>query len=232
MLEFPEEILKMYANTKPAYKKVYNILRATILSGQTVAMERLTEVGVAEALGISRTPVRTALVQLKNEGILDMVSKRGLGIKQLSKSDKESLMYLDEILESTAAYLAASNRSAEDLETLLEVKRNIEKLAFKVQEGDVVMKALRDLHLQFHLMIAKMSGNRFLYKEVVELRSIMRMHRNDEESSSTDYMNKIVPCHNRIVEAIASGDAEGAKMWMQVDIHMTKNIYSNSKIVL
>ena len=169
MLEFPEEILKMYANTKPAYKKVYNILRATILSGQTVAMERLTEVGVAEALGISRTPVRTALVQLKNEGILDMVSKRGLGIKQLSKSDKESLMYLDEILESTAAYLAASNRSAEDLETLLEVKRNIEKLAFKVQEGDVVMKALRDLHLQFHLMIAKMSGNRFLYKEVVEL---------------------------------------------------------------
>ncbi len=100
MLVFPETILEMYADTKPVYRKVYNILRATILSGQAEAMERLTEVGVSQALGISRTPVRAALAQLKSEGILDVMPKKGTGVKQLSRTEKANLLFMDEMLRS------------------------------------------------------------------------------------------------------------------------------------
>ena len=230
MLTFSDDILKMYANTKPAYKKVYNILKAEILSGQTASMDRLTEVGVAQALGISRTPVRAALSQLKSEGILDSVSKNGVGVKQLSRSDKAGLLYMDEVLESTAAYLAATNGSQEDIDTLFEINDTIRHFHYESVKNNTELKGVRDLHLQFHLMIAKMSGNRFLYKEVVELRSLMRMHSNDEHARPSIYVDTITPCHDKLLEALNARDPEGAKLWMRVDLSLLKSIYSDSKM--
>ena len=142
MLTFSDDILKMYANTKPAYKKVYNILKAEILSGQTASMDRLTEVGVAQALGISRTPVRAALSQLKSEGILDSVSKNGVGVKQLSRSDKAGLLYMDEVLESTAAYLAATNGSQEDIDTLFEINDTIRHFHYESVKNNTDRKSV------------------------------------------------------------------------------------------
>lgn len=230
MLTFSEDILEMYANTKPAYKKVYNILKAEILSGKIASVDRLTEVGVAQALGISRTPVRAALAQLKSEGILDNVSKNRVGVKQLSKADKDSLLYMDELLESTAAYLAAINGSQEDIDTLFEINEKIRAFHCESVKKNVVLKGIRDLHLQFHLMIAKMSGNRFLYKEVVELRSLLRLHSNDGFVRPRTFADTIAPCHDKVLEALNARDPEGAKLWMMVDLSLRRDIYRDSKM--
>ena len=230
MLVFSEDILEIYANTKPAYKKVYNILKAEILSGQTASMERLTEVKVAQALGISRTPVRAALAQLKSEGILDNVSKNRVGVKQLSRTDMASLLYMDELLENTAAYLAAINGSQEDIDTLFEINDKIRAFHCESVKKNVGLKGIRDLHLQFHLMIAKMSGNRFLYKEVVELRSLLRLHSNDGSARPSDYADTVAPCHDKILEAMNARDPEGAKLWMEVDLTLRRDIYKDSKM--
>ena len=64
---------------------------------------------------------------------------------------------------------------------------------------------VRDLHMQFHLLIAKFSGNQFLYKEIVELRNIMRILRSDLVYSSDrrgNYADFIAPLHQRIIGAI------------------------------
>lgn len=231
MLHFPEEYVTMYARTKPAYKKVYNILKATILSGQVSAMEHLTESAVAEALELSRTPVRAALAQLKSEGILDQVSKNGVGVKQLSKNDKASLLYLDEILESTAAALAAATATEEDIDTLAEINDTLREFSPEKWCDNLDAAAIRDLHLQFHTLIAKMSGNRYLYKAIVELRSIMRMHRNDDICRLSAYPEEIAPCHDHLLRAFYNHDVEGARMWMQVDIHSAREVYLTSRIV-
>lgn len=230
MLSFPKEYLEMYANIKPAYQKVYCILKAAILSGQTGYTERLTEVGVAEALGISRTPVRAALSQLKSEGILDPVTKNGVGVKQLNRADKASLLYMDEVLECTAAYLAATNGSQEDIDTLAEINETIRNFPYKEIKDAAQLEGIRDLHLQFHLMIARMSGNRFLYKEIVEIRSLMRMHRNNEHAKPMAYVDTITPCHDKILGALYARDPERAKLWMKVETTVSKEIYNDSKI--
>ena len=229
MLVFPETILEMYADTKPVYRKVYNILRATILSGQAEAMERLTEVGVSQALGISRTPVRAALAQLKSEGILDVMPKKGTGVKQLSRTEKANLLFMDEMLESTAAYLAAANSSQEDLDTLIEINNRI-RYPYQGIKNEEGMKGIRDLHLQFHLMIARMSGNSFLYKDIVEIRGLMRMLSNDGYGRLSDYTNIVTPCHDKLLEAMGKGDQENARLWMKVDITLLKKIYMTCKI--
>ena len=135
MLKIPEDYINMYSEIKPAYRKVYNILRATILSGQISSAVHLTEVSISQALHVSRTPVRMALEQLKNDGILSTVKKNRVGVKQLSKSDKINLLFLDELLESTAARLAATAITDEDLETLMELNDSMRE--FSYNEKDV-----------------------------------------------------------------------------------------------
>ena len=232
MLEIPEEYISMYSETKPIYKKVYNILRATILSGQVSASAHLTEVSVSEALQVSRTPVRMALEQLKSDGILSTVKKNRVGVKQLSKSEKISLLFMDELLESTAARLAATAMSEEDLETLVELNDSMREFSYGEQSiPDIRASGIRDLHMQFHLMIARASGNHFLYKYIVEVRHLMRMHQANQFVHQDTYSNEIAPCHDRLIEAIQARDPEGAELWMRVDIRSARNVYIHSEIL-
>ena len=86
---FPDSIVKLYCDKKPAYQKVYLIVRASILGGHIDTTCHLTEEMIANELNVSRTPVRTALNQLKEEGILYSTDISGEKLKDLSQSDKE-----------------------------------------------------------------------------------------------------------------------------------------------
>lgn len=232
MLKIPEEYVSMYGETKPAYRKVYNILRATILSGQISSAAHLTEVSVSQALHVSRTPVRMALEQLKSDGILSTVKKNRVGVKQLSKSDKANLLFMDELLESTAARLAATVMTEEDLETLMELNDSMREFSYDEKDiPDIRANGIRDLHMQFHLMIARASGNHFLYKYVVEVRHLMRMHQANQYVHQTTYSDEIAPCHDHIIRAIRERDPEEAELWMRVDIRSARNVYIHSEIL-
>ena len=231
MLEIPEEYICMYSGTRPIYKKVYNILRASILGGQIPAASHLTEVAVSQALHVSRTPVRMALEQLKSDGILSTVKKNRIGVKQLSKNDKINMMFMDELLEGTAARLAASVMSEEDLETLVEINDSMREFSYEEQNvPDIRANGIRDLHMQFHLMVARASGNHLLYKFIVEVRHLMRMHQANQYVHQDTYSNDIAPNHDRLIAALRARDAEGAELWMRVDIRDARQAYINSEI--
>lgn len=232
MLKIPEEYINMYSEIKPAYRKVYNILRATILSGQISSAVHLTEVSISQALHVSRTPVRMALEQLKNDGILSTVKKNRVGVKQLSKSDKINLLFLDELLESTAARLAATAITDEDLETLMELNDSMREFSYNEKDvPDIRVNGVRDLNMQFHLMIARASGNQFLYKYIVEIRHLMRMHQANHLLRPNTFSAEIAPCHDRIIQAIKEREPEEAELWMRVDIRSGRNMYIHREIL-
>lgn len=235
MIQFPQEIVEMYQDFKPAYEKVYRIIKDSLFSGFVTFDEKFTEEGIASSLNISRTPVRAALSRLRNEGILQNVTKSNIGIREYSKKEKMDLLFLDELLEGKAAYLAAKrNISPEDLSTLSELNDAI--ASYHVAEdtpSHMHMYGVRDLHLQFHLMIAKLSGNRFLYKKIVELRNIMRMHKSSlpyQEGYNDKYETIIAPLHSRVIEALETGNAEDAELFMRCDISESKIAYWDSEI--
>ncbi len=96
-----------------------NQIREMILSGELAPGERITEVGLAEKLGVSRTPIRSALPILAADGYLEQVGKRGYSVKKFIAEEALKALELRSMLEGIAAkYLAEKGASAEILKEL------------------------------------------------------------------------------------------------------------------
>lgn len=231
MLHFPEEIKAQYANTKPAYDKVYNILRDCVMNGYIAPNAHLTEIGVSEALDVSRTPVRAAIQRLRTEGILSS-EKRSSNAKQLSRKEREDLLIFDCILEGMAARLAARERDQDLISALEDVLQTMERLHKKYDLNYAQAPGMRDLSLQFHLILAKASKNTFLYKTVVDVRSLMRKHQTSTENLlRTGGRDYVLRQQRELLECIKAGDEYGAELLARATIYVGKNLYSNSQIL-
>jgi DNA-binding GntR family transcriptional regulator len=89
-------------NTIPVRERVYEHIKASILSGHLNPGEKLTEEHLAKTLGVSRTPVREALHKLDSEGLIKVRKKRGFVVSRDSKEEVEELFELRSILEGYA----------------------------------------------------------------------------------------------------------------------------------
>jgi GntR family transcriptional regulator of vanillate catabolism len=78
-------------------------LRRLIIDGHYAAGTRLAEIPVAQALGVSRTPVRLAMRTLQQEGLLQSVGKRGVVVRQFSEADVQCAIEVRGALEGLAA---------------------------------------------------------------------------------------------------------------------------------
>jgi GntR family transcriptional regulator of vanillate catabolism len=82
---------------------VVAVLRKMIIDGQYAAGERLAEIPVSQALGVSRTPVRLAFRTLEQEGLLEKTGKRGLVVRAISPTDVQCAIEVRGVLEGLAA---------------------------------------------------------------------------------------------------------------------------------
>lgn len=82
---------------------VVAVLRKMIIAGDYAAGERLAEIPVSEALGVSRTPVRLAFRTLEEEGLLEKIGKRGLVVRAISQADVQCAIEVRGALEGLAA---------------------------------------------------------------------------------------------------------------------------------
>lgn len=90
-------------------------LREMILEGQLLPGERVTEAGIAERLGVSRTPVRNVLPVLASEGLLSPVGRRGYAVSDFSNQESMEALELRALLEGYAARLLARRGASEAL---------------------------------------------------------------------------------------------------------------------
>lgn len=95
-------------------------LREMILSSELQAGERITEVGLAERLGVSRTPIRSALPILEASGFIEPSGKRGYAVKKFDSKEAFKALELRAMLEGFAAKCLAQTGADEELITELE----------------------------------------------------------------------------------------------------------------
>ncbi|OLP50654.1 GntR family transcriptional regulator [Allorhizobium taibaishanense] len=141
-------------------------LREKIVNGELAGGTRLFEVSLAEALDISRTPVREALSRLAEEGLLDRLPNGGFTVRRFGYGDVVDAIELRGVMEGTAARLAAERGA--DTRALEEIEETVQQLdrCFGVRVDDVDFDRYSDLNEVFHRQLAALCASTVVLREV------------------------------------------------------------------
>src|ERR1700683_432960 len=134
---------------------VVRVLSAGVLSGKYKPGDRLNESQVARELNISRIPVREALSQLEEQGLVQNRERRGMYVTNIGPEEMLQLSSLRIILETEALRLAQARMTPEILAVL-------DKLVGEMDSWDGTLLEAAALDLEFHRTLWKASGNPYL----------------------------------------------------------------------
>ncbi len=164
---------------------------------------RLDERDLSARFGISRTPLREALAQLDQEGLVKVVARRGIFIVRKTKTEIIDMITTWAALESMSARLAAERATPEDIEEL-------HQLTDPYTDVDRHMGEYSDANIHFHQAIIRAGGNELIAHITDGLFMHVRAIRN-RTIFEKDRARRSVADHKKIVEAIEGGDADLAE---------------------
>ncbi|WP_322982057.1 GntR family transcriptional regulator [Pseudomonas sp. C11] len=182
-----------------------NILREMIVSGNLEAGSRLTEAKLAEQFNVSRGTVRAALHKLSNEGLVTQVLYTGWSVIAIDAQDAWELHNLRRVLDGLAARLAAERIEPAGAKLL---QAAYQRLCQASEVGDP--KDIANADFEFHKLIVALSGHRRLQEHYKLTEQQIRVFIASCDSGYSDYQN-IGHRHEALVDAILSGDADGAE---------------------
>ena len=195
----------------------YTQLKAAIVDFRVAPGQPLREANLAEALGISKTPIREALARLEQEGLVETVLFKGAVATGYSRRDLLEIYELREILESAAARDAAKSISEEARKRLLELARS-SKAASK--DGDTEKLAL--LISEFDSVLFDGLANRRTRALIENLRDhITRIGHLTADIPGR--LKRSVSEHDKIIAAIRRGDAAAAEASMRAHIRSVRD---------
>jgi DNA-binding GntR family transcriptional regulator len=200
----------------PLAKLAYERLRQSILEGHMKAGEVYNEMALAEELGVSRTPVREALLELASQGLVTFLPRKGVKVNFLTRSDAEELFEIRRIMECAVAEKVALACS----ERILRPADREFKLAKKAAEKHDT-SAFLSADRNFHNELAKMANNSRIISILGNLRDLIHML-GLEALSQPDRMDEVVAEHELILAGIRAGDAERAKKAMHAHLGATR----------
>ena len=183
--------------------QAYELLRSAIATGKLKPGDRVLESELASLLRMSRTPVREAIALLETDGLISLDNALG---KVVTKLDYQSVMELyavREVLEATAAALAARNASEIEIATLRNMLELEEQLI-----GDP--GKLADHNRRFHEAIYYCSHNRYIVRMLQYIQTAMLLLQ-PAGRTGADRRETALQEHRAIVSAIASHDPGAAE---------------------
>ncbi len=126
-------------------------LRQMIIDGELAAGDRVSELVLAERLGVSRTPLRLALAQLAHEGLLEVLTGGGFAVRSFTTQHVADAIELRGVLEGTAARFAAERHAGQaDLGELTGTVAQINQLMKPGQPGVEDFGRYVELNEHFH----------------------------------------------------------------------------------
>lgn len=176
-------------------------IRDLIFSGQVHPGERLDQDKLAEALGVSRLPIREALITLEAEGMVHNIARRGSFVAELEAKDIIDHFTMYGLISGVAAARIASEPDPEVVEELTKTAAAMRE-STDPHEHD-------SLNYRFHQLINRAGGSRRLI-------SVLRMLSDNMPSqffttnNEWEFREQAFKEHDQIVEAIRSGDSRAA----------------------
>ena len=185
-----------------AAERAYDFLKWAILNAVYAAGDPLTESGLAHELGLSRTPVREAMLRLEVEGLLRLTPGRGAVVAEYSQQDVEDVLEARVLVENHTA--RASFRARESLLPCLETVH--EEMRKRRRERDTA--GFTDADRRFHELIVDAAGNRVLSGVYRMLRERQTLFTSVIMRGRTDRMDEAIGEHDRVLEALRGDDED------------------------
>lgn len=190
---------------------VADYLRDLIFSGELRPGDKVDQDAVAGELGVSKLPVREALIALESEALIENIARRGSYVAHLSPEDIRDHYRIYGLISAVAARRAAEALTDEQLHELEEIVEEMARLANAHDDDASVGMAEEDLNFQFHRMINLAGGTRRLLS-VLHLLSQGIPSRFYE--FTTGWTRTAVDHHRKILEAFTHRDGEEAAQLM------------------
>lgn len=188
-------------------KMVYDLLRDEILNLQLPPGSPIDEVVLAERFGMSRTPIREALVRLSSDGLIDTLPNRSTMVSQIDFVNMHRFFDALVLMYRVTTQLAAKHHRSEDLATIRELQS---AFAAAVQSQNAL--AMIATYAEFHLAVAEAGRNPYftgLFKRLLdEGRRILRLY---YQSYDDRLPARFVEEHDEIIAAIEARDLKRAE---------------------
>lgn len=176
----------------------------SIRNGHFQPGDRIRETEVAKSFGVSRTPVREALRRLESDGLLNFESWRGVVVSKLDRQQVSELYAMREVLEGTAARMAAQHIDAADIELLRVLLEQAE-----VSSDDPAR--LAQLNRKLHQTIYAAAHNQYLLQTLGQLENALALLRGTTYAVPGRAQSAAAE-HREIVEAICERNADAAEL--------------------
>jgi DNA-binding GntR family transcriptional regulator len=196
------EILQL--RTSSLEEEVYAALRVRILRGDLIPGDPLVEAQLSARFGISKTPVREALIRLKRDGLVESPQHRVTRVATPTATDVREACEVREWIETQLAIKHATNCSEEVLGQLRTSISDAEK-ALKADDEHGYIDALRS----FSDILVEASGNRYAAQVLERLRNVLALIGNVSRSAP-GRRERSIDEHHAIYDAIAAKDPEAA----------------------
>ncbi|MGE0700666.1 MAG: GntR family transcriptional regulator [Hyphomicrobiaceae bacterium] len=205
----PQTVLRIepIAESLSLKARAYRALKAAILDMNVYAANaelRLDERDLSLRFGISRTPLREALAQLEQEGLVRIAPRRGIFIVRKTKAEILDMITVWAALESMAARLAAGKATAEELKSL----RGL--VGFSGDEAASKTGEYSDANIRFHQTIVGLGRNALIGDITDSLFFHVRGIR-QRTIYEADRARRSIADHTAIVAAIAARDSDLAE---------------------
>ena len=205
-------------------ERAYDEIKRLILTGELDPGTFLAERQLAARLGMSKTPVRSALERLESEGFISISPQQGAIIRDLSLDEIADQYEIRTALETFVARTVAGRLTPEQVD---QVEANLQAQRANLDAGDVARGVALDE--EFHALFGRFLGNREILRVMGQLRDkihrvIFRVFTSDPGriAGSTEE-------HRAIAEAIIEGDATLAARRIEEHLHVGKLSLLNAR---
>jgi DNA-binding GntR family transcriptional regulator len=204
-------------------ERVAESLRAALVSGRMVPGTTYSIPALADQFGVSATPVREAMLDLVNEGIMSAVPNKGFRVVELSDAELDQITELRRLLEvPTVGDLAG----AIDRAAVRRLRALADAVSDAARRGDVVGYVEADREL--HLALLGEAGNPRLVEMVGRLRDQSRLY-GLEQLAADGVLDDSADEHMRLIDALESGDRRAAERVMAHHLDHVRGIWASRR---
>jgi DNA-binding GntR family transcriptional regulator len=196
------------------------VIRASIVGGELVSGQVYSATTLSGSLGVSPTPVREAMLDLANEGLVEAIRNRGFRILTMADQDLDEISELRKMLEVPTMRLVVEKAGDAELMALESGVAAIEEAA-----ADKDLPTFLNADRAFHLTLLGLAGNSRLVRLVGQLRDQTRLT-GLKRMADAGSLAESATEHRLILEALRARDADRAELLMRHHLDHTRGTWA------